>query len=92
MNIQYIDDNSALQDVVIEISKADEFAIDLEFDRNRYRYGFNMCLMQVYDGNDCYVIDPLSSNIDIQGIFPVIEDPEIQKVVFAFGEDLQDAV
>ncbi|MDZ7805747.1 MAG: hypothetical protein U5K71_01360 [Gracilimonas sp.] len=89
MNIQYIEDNNALQDVVIEISKADEFAIDLEFDRNRYRYGFNMCLMQVYDGNDCYVIDPLSNDIDIQGIFPVIEDPEIQKVVFAFGEDLR---
>lgn len=89
MAIQYIADNNALQDVASEISKADEFAIDLEFDRNRYRYGFNMCLMQVYDGNECYVIDPLSSDIDIQGIFPVIEDPEIQKVVFAFGEDLR---
>lgn len=89
MAIQYIADNNALQDVTNEISKTDEFAIDLEFDRNRYRYGFNMCLMQIYDGNECYVIDPLSSHIDIEGIYPVIEDPEIQKVVFAFGEDLR---
>jgi len=89
MNIQYIADNSALQDVVTEISKSEEFAIDLEFDRNRYRYGFNMCLMQVFDGNECYIIDPLSNDIDIQNIFPVIEDPDIQKVVFAFGEDLR---
>src|SRR6056297_1642663 len=89
MAIQYIADNNALQDVASEISKADEFAIDLEFDRNRYRYGFNMCLMQIYDGNECYVIDPLSSDIDIEGIYPVIEDPEVQKVVFAFGEDLR---
>lgn len=89
MAIQYIADNNALQDVTNEISKTDEFAIDLEFDRNRYRYGFNMCLMQIYDGNECYVIDPLSSDIDIEGIYPVIEDPEVQKVVFAFGEDLR---
>ena len=89
MAIQYISDNNALQDVTNEISKTDEFAIDLEFDRNRYRYGFNMCLMQIYDGNECYVIDPLSSDIDIEGIYPVIEDPEVQKVVFAFGEDLR---
>lgn len=89
MAIQYIADNNALHNVVNELGKTDEFAIDLEFDRNRYRYGFNMCLMQVYDGNECYVIDPLSGDIDIQGIFPVIEDPDIQKVVFAFGEDLR---
>jgi ribonuclease D len=89
MAIQYIADNNALHEVVNELGKTDGFAIDLEFDRNRYRYGFNMCLMQVYDGNECYVIDPLSSDIDIQGIYPVIEDPDIQKVVFAFGEDLR---
>lgn len=89
MTIQYIADNEALLDVVHRLEKTDEFAIDLEFDRNRYRYGFNMCLMQVYDGNQCYVIDPLSNDMDIQGIFPVIEDPDIQKVVFAFGEDLR---
>ena len=63
--------------------------MDLEFDRNRYRYGFDMCLMQIYDGEDCYLVDPLSGNLDIKTIFPPIEDQKIKKVVFAFGEDLR---
>lgn len=89
MTIHYITDNQQLQNVAKKIGQKSAFAIDLEFDRNRYRYGFNMCLMQIFDGESCYLIDPLSKDLDIQAIFPPIEDPEIQKVVFAFGEDLR---
>ncbi|WP_421775151.1 hypothetical protein [Gracilimonas sp.] len=89
MAIHYITENSDLQKLTSNLQGLKEFAIDLEFDRNRYRYGFNMCLMQVYDGTDCYLVDPLSEDLDIQTIFPAIENPEVQKVVFAFGEDLR---
>ncbi|MGN8225942.1 ribonuclease D [Gracilimonas sp. BCB1] len=89
MAIHYITKNSDLQKLTSNLQGLKEFAIDLEFDRNRYRYGFNMCLMQVYDGTDCYLVDPLSEGLDIQTIFPAIENPEVQKVVFAFGEDLR---
>ena len=89
MAIHYIADQSKLQQLTEKLQQAEEFAIDLEFDRNRYRYGFNICLMQIYDGTDCYLVDPLSSDLDITTVFPPIEDPDIQKVVFAFGEDLR---
>ncbi len=89
MTIHTIAENRDLQQLVSSLNKKPAFAIDLEFDRNRYRYGFNMCLMQIYDGEHCYLIDPLSGNLDIKIIFPPIENPEIQKVVFAFGEDLR---
>lgn len=89
MAIHYITENNDLQKLTSALHQNKEFAIDLEFDRNRYRYGFNMCLMQIYDGNDCYLVDPLSNDLDIKTIFPVIENPEVQKVVFAFGEDLR---
>jgi ribonuclease D len=89
MAVQYITDNNALAELSESLKNVPEFAIDLEFDRNHYRYGFNMCLMQIYDGNECYLIDPLSNNLDIETIFPPIEDPNVQKVAFAFGEDLR---
>lgn len=89
MTIHTITENRDLQQLVSSLNKKPAFALDLEFDRNRYRYGFNMCLMQIYDGENCYLIDPLSGNLDIKTIFPPIENPEIQKVVFAFGEDLR---
>ncbi|HET8865060.1 MAG TPA: ribonuclease D [Gracilimonas sp.] len=89
MTIQTITENDELQKLASSLNNVQQFAIDLEFDRNRYRYGFDMCLMQIYDGKDCYLVDPLSGNLDIKTIFPPIEDPNIQKVVFAFGEDLR---
>lgn len=89
MTITLITENKALKTLASHLNTTHEFAIDLEFDRNRYRYGFNICLMQIYDGNTCYLVDPLSPNLDIATIFPPIENPDIQKVVFAFGEDLR---
>lgn len=89
MTIHLINEQQSLNNLISSLQSVSAFAIDLEFDRNRYRYGFNMCLMQIYDGKDCYLIDPLSKNVDIKAIFPVIENPDIQKVVFAFGEDLR---
>lgn len=89
MTITTITEENDLQELASKLLKKNEFAVDLEFDRNRYRYGFDMCLMQIYDGEHCYLIDPLSGNLTIETIFPPIENPNIQKVVFAFGEDLR---
>ena len=89
MTIHYVSETQELRKLASSLQALEEFAIDLEFDRNRYRYGFNMCLMQIFDGKNCYLVDPLSDQLDITVIFPVIENPTVQKVVFAFGEDLR---
>lgn len=89
MTIHTVIKNNDLQKLSSSLNSVQEFAIDLEFDRNRYRYGFNICLMQIYDGQDCYLVDPLSNDLDIKHIFSPIENPEVEKVVFAFGEDLR---
>jgi len=89
MNIQLIKTDRELESCISKFKERKEIAIDLEFDKNFYRYGFNLCLMQVSDGNFCYLIDPLSNNLIIENIFPLLEDKTIQKVVFAFGEDLR---
>ncbi len=71
------------------MNKEKEIAIDLEFDKNRYRYGFNLCLVQIFSNNQCFIIDPLSDELEINRIFPLLENPHILKVVYSFGEDLR---
>ena len=89
MSIQFIDEQAALEKILPILQQAGQIAIDLEFDKNYYRYGFNLCLMQIFDGEQCYLIDPLSSSVSIESVFPVLEDPSTEKIAFAFGEDLR---
>lgn len=89
MNYLYIENTSQLANIIPTLSTKQAISIDLEFDKNRFRYGFNLCLMQIFDGETTYLIDPLPEEIDISPIYPVLENPEIRKVTFSFGEDLR---
>lgn len=87
--ILYVDTQELLDETVSKLSSTSQISIDLEFDKNCYRYGFNLCLVQIFDGETCYLIDPLSPDLNIETLFPVIENGAIQKVCFAFDEDLR---
>lgn len=89
MNFIYINKKLSLKTCISNLSERREIAIDLEFDKNRFRYGFNLCLMQIYDGTDVYLIDPLADEIDISLLFSVLENPEITKISFSFSEDIR---
>jgi ribonuclease D len=89
MSAQIVNQQQELTTICEHLKEQNRIAIDLEFDKNYYRYGFNLCLMQIYDGTDCYLIDPLSSKLTIDTIFPVLESETVEKVAFAFGEDLR---
>lgn len=89
MTHTFIETSKELEYAVSFLSETTEFAIDLEFDKNYHRYGFNLCLVQIYADSNCYLIDPLSPHLDIEILFPLLEDETIQKVTFAFGEDLR---
>lgn len=86
--VHYITETAALEKVVNDLNSKSAIAIDLEFDKNHYRYGFNLCLMQIFDGQNCYLIDPLSG-LDIKVIFPLLENEEVYKLCFAFNEDMR---
>ena len=86
---KYITQNKELDACINKLKNLEYIAIDLEFDKNRYAYGFNLCLVQIYTGEECFLIDPLSDDIDIQKLFPSLENNNTQKIVFAFGEDLR---
>ena len=89
MEYTYITEEKGLESCIDELKDLSSIAVDLEFDKNRYAYGFNLCLLQIFTGNSCFLIDPIVEKLDIQRLFPIFEDANIQKVVFAFGEDLR---
>lgn len=86
--VTYITTADALASCIYQLAQAREIAFDLEFDRDHYSYGFNLCLMQIASGTHCYLIDP-KANLDISLTFPLLENAAIQKVVHSSGEDLR---
>ena len=85
-NLVYIDSQVALDQLTKELENTSRIAIDLEFDKNHYTYGFNICLIQLFQGDQCYLIDPLTIQ-SLQSLFSLFEDPNVELVTFAFGED-----
>ena len=84
--ILYVDSLDKMNQFVEEMTDVEIVSVDFEFDRNRYRYGFNMCLVQLMAGQHVYLIDPLSP-INLQPFFDIMSSSDIVKLVFSFGED-----
>jgi ribonuclease D len=88
ITIKLVSSPAALQEAVSELSNSQELALDLEFDQNRYTYGFNLCLIQVTNGNGiCYIIDPFDIP-DLQPFFSLIENPSITKIIHHSNNDI----
>jgi ribonuclease D len=72
-----------------EIADSKEVALDIEFDRDRYSYGTTLCLIQLSDEKNCYLIDPFSFQAnELKPLFEFLEDEQILKIMHAPGEDL----
>ncbi len=88
IRIEYVADEQSLLDAIKEINQCKEIGFDLEFDRDRFQYGFNLCLIQVALPKKCFVIDPLKG-FDLKPLFAVFENPDICKVASACDQDLR---
>ena len=87
-NLVYIENQVALDNLSNHLEGVSKIAIDLEFDKNHYTYGFNICLIQLFDGTHCYLIDPLKIK-SLASLFKVFEHPDVELITFAFGEDFR---
>ncbi|NDK56767.1 ribonuclease D [Pontibacter fetidus] len=88
ITIMLVSTPAALQQAVSELNHSQQLALDLEFDQNRYTYGFNLCLIQVTSGNGtCYIIDPFDIP-DLQPFFNLIENPAITKIIHHANNDI----
>lgn len=74
---------------VAKLSKCCEVAVDTEFDRDLFSYGFTLCLIQVFGGGQCYIFDPLAK-VDLNPLYKsVLENGAITKIFHAPREDLE---
>jgi ribonuclease D len=85
---QYVRTPGALLQACVVLGTCQEIAIDLEFDRDRYAYGFTLCLIQVYGKGICYLFDPFAG-LDFEPLFELFERNDIVKILHSPGEDLQ---
>lgn len=86
-NIRYIATEPQLRETAAVLHQKPELALDLEFDQNRHTYGFNLCLIQISDGQTCYIIDPFEI-ADLQPLWLVLEDPKIAKIIHHANNDI----
>lgn len=86
--VEYIDTAAKMDDCLRELETVKELGFDLEFDRNSYSYGFNLCLVQVATAEKCYILDPFAP-IKLDGLYRLFENENILKVVHSPGEDLR---
>ena len=88
-SIRYIVTLPVYQAFLSELYQTNEVALDLEFDRNRYGYGFQLCLIQCQVDSTCYIIDPLLLDTSLEEFFAYLEDSKRTIVCFSFGEDFR---
>ncbi|MFD2248506.1 ribonuclease D [Pontibacter ruber] len=86
--IKLIDSDTQLLEAVEQLKQYKALALDLEFDQNRFTYGFTLCLVQIADGNGtCYIIDPFPIS-DLKPVFALFEDASITKIIHHSNNDI----
>lgn len=53
--------------------------VDLEGEWNLHRYGLHLCLIQISDGENIFLVDPLKVG-DLKPFLEIMEDPDIEVV------------
>lgn len=88
IEIIFVDTDEKLLLLCQKLKQKSEFAFDTEFDRFWREYGFKLFLLQIFDGEKCYLVDPLAFK-NLQPLWTIFEDPSICKVAYACTEDVQ---
>lgn len=88
VTIKLIEQQEQLAEVVNLLSQNKELALDLEFDQNRFTYGFNLCLVQIAAENGvCYIIDPFAVQ-NLQPLFELFGNKDITKIIHHSNNDI----
>ncbi len=82
-----IDTPKKLSILTTHLVTLSEFSIDTEFDRFRYQYGIHLQLIQIFDGENCYLVDSITLK-DLKSLWAVFEDEKICKIIYSGSEDV----
>ncbi|HKI74917.1 MAG TPA: ribonuclease D [Pseudomonadales bacterium] len=83
----YIDTDEGLAEVIRRLREVDVVAVDTEFARSHTYYP-EVGLVQIYDGRECYLVDPLEID-DLTVLGDLLSDTSVIKVLHACSEDLE---
>ncbi|PSR54868.1 ribonuclease D [Adhaeribacter arboris] len=83
----YISTQTNFLAAVTQLAQSRELALDLEFDDNRYTYGLNLCLVQIADREQCYLIDPFTIK-NLEPLWELVDDPSITKIIHSSTNDI----
>ncbi|NCB00910.1 MAG: 3'-5' exonuclease [Spirochaetia bacterium] len=61
------------------------FAIDFEGEFNLHIYGEHLCLIQLFDGSNYFLIDPFKVSMDL--LIPFFTDTSLEKIMFDASSD-----
>ena len=86
-NYPLIDNDQSLDEHCQLWSSCHRLGIDTEFIRTRTYYA-KLGLVQVFDGDQCYLIDPLGIN-NLTPLFDVFANKKILKILHSCSEDLE---
>ncbi|QKG53601.1 ribonuclease D [Hymenobacter sp. BRD67] len=90
--IHYLTTAAQVAEAAAHFATLPRIGIDLEFDDNRYRYGRHVALIQVFDGESVYLIDPLPLEPEmaagLEPLFSVLRDPAVAKVFHSCKSDI----
>ena len=89
--IHYLTTAEAVATAAAHFATLPRIGIDLEFDDMRHRYGRHLALIQVFDGQEAYLIDPLplpDMAADLEPLFAVLRDPAVAKVFHSCKSDI----
>ena len=79
---------SDLSDALAIIAKGASFAIDTEFMREKTYYP-QLCLIQIAGNGIVFAIDPLVDDLDLHGLWDLLDNPDITKVFHAGRQDVE---
>ncbi|MDA3849710.1 MAG: hypothetical protein PF447_00390 [Spirochaetaceae bacterium] len=81
-DFRYITKDKELKDYLQHLKdlRLNSLAVDFEGEYNLHRYGEHLCLIQIFDGKEYTLIDPL--NMDVSLIRDFFEDPRILKIFY----------
>ncbi|WP_054411569.1 ribonuclease D [Hymenobacter sp. DG25A] len=89
--IQYLTAHVAIQRAAEALQACTRIGIDLEFDDMRHRYGRNLALIQVFDGQTVYLIDPLpltNPAHELEPLWAILRNPAVEKVFHSCKSDI----
>ena len=68
MDYIYLDSDEKIEKALVPLSQKKRIAVDFEGEFNLHIYGEHLCLIQIFDGCDFYLIDPRSEHVTIKGL------------------------